>query len=145
MNGTRILQSSKDIKRKQKWNPFLSIIGLLWRIAITMLSKGAAWWCSYRKERLSLKNCPHELQHARLPCLSLSPKVWLNSRLLSQWCHPIISTSVARFSCPRSFPASGSFLMSRLFESGGQSIGVSALASECPANNQDWFPLGLTG
>ena len=73
---------------------------------------------------------PHELQHARLPCPSLSPGICSNSCPLSQWCHPTILSSVVPFSsCPQSFPASGSFPMSWLFSSGGQSIGGSALAS----------------
>ena len=75
---------------------------------------------------------------------SLSPRVCSNSCPSSQWCHPTISSSVAPFSpCPQSFPASGCFPVSRLFESGGQSIGASA--SVLPMNIQDWFPLGLTG
>ena len=49
------------------------------------------------------------------------------------------------FSCPQSFPASGSFPLSQLFASDGQSIGASALASVLPINIQGWFPLGLTG
>ena len=70
---------------------------------------------------------PHELQHTRLPCLLLSPRVCSNSCLLSQWCHPTTSSSVAPFSsCPQCFPASRSFLMSWLFASGGYSIGASA-------------------
>ena len=70
--------------------------------------------------------------------------VYSNSCPLSQWCHPTISSSVVPFSsCPQSFPASGSFPMSRLFTSGGQSIGASA--SVLPMTIQDWFPLGLTG
>ena len=65
-----------------------------------------------------------------LPCLSLSPRVCSNSCPLSWWCHSTISSSVTPFSsCPQSFPASGSFLMSRLFASGGQSIRASALKS----------------
>ena len=76
---------------------------------------------------------------------SLSPKVCSNSCPLSQWCHPTISSSVAHFSCPQSFPASESFLMSRLFALGGQSIGSSASASVLLMNVQGWFPLGLTG
>ena len=89
---------------------------------------------------------PHELQHARLPCPSLSPGICSNSCPLSRWCHPIILSSVVPFSsCPQSFPASGSFPMSWLFSSGGQSIGGSALASVLPLNIQGWFPLGLTG
>ena len=89
---------------------------------------------------------PHGLQHTRLPCPSSSPKAFSNSCSLSQWCHPTISSSVIPFSsCPQSFPASGSFQMSQFFASGGQSIGVSALASVLPMNIQDWFPLGWTG
>ena len=61
------------------------------------------------------------------------------------WCHPAISSSVISSSCPQSFPASGSFQMSQLFTSGGQSIGVSASVSVLPMNIQDWFPLGWTG
>ena len=69
-----------------------------------------------------------------------------NSCPLSGWCHPTISSSVIPFSsCFQSFPASGSFQMSQLFASGGQSIGASASASVLPVNIQDWFPLGLTG
>ena len=84
---------------------------------------------------------PHGLQHARLPCPPLSPRVCSNSCPLSQWCHPIISSSATPF-CPQSFPASGSFPMSQLFAWGGQSIGASA--SVLPMNFQGWFPLGLT-
>ena len=89
---------------------------------------------------------PHEQQHARLPCPLLSPRVCSNSCPLSQWCYPSISSSVTLFSfCSQSFPASGSFLMSWLFVSGGQSIGASALASVLPVSTEGWFPLGLTG
>ena len=88
---------------------------------------------------------PHGLQHARPPCPSPAPRVYSNSCQLSQWCHPTISSSVVPFSsCPPYFPASGSFPMSQLFPSGGQSIGVSASISVLPMNIQDWFPLGLT-
>ena len=69
---------------------------------------------------------PHGLQHTRLPCPSPTPRVYSNSCPLSHWCHPTISSSVACFSCPQSFPASGSFPMSWLFTSSGQSIGASA-------------------
>ena len=87
---------------------------------------------------------PHGLQHTRLPCPSLSPGVCSNSCPLSQWCNPTISSSIAPFSsCPQSFPVSGSFPMSWLFTSGGQSFGASA--SVLPMNIQGWFPLGLTG
>ena len=88
---------------------------------------------------------PHGLQPTRLPCPSPTPRVCSNSCPLSRWCHPTISSSVIPFSsCPQSFPASGSFPMSQLFASGGQSIGVSASASVPPMNSQDWFPLGGT-
>ena len=89
---------------------------------------------------------PHEPQHSRPPCPSLTPRVHPNPCALSQWCHPTISSSVVSFSsCPQSLPASGSFPMSQLFSSGGQSIGVSASASVLPMNTQDWSPLGWTG
>ena len=89
---------------------------------------------------------PHELQHARPPCPSPTPRVYPNSCPSSQWCHPAISSSVVPFSsCPQSLPASGSFPMSQVFAWGGQSIGVSASLSVLPMNIQDWFPLGFTG
>ena len=88
---------------------------------------------------------PHELQRARPPCPSPTPGVHPNPRPLSQWCPLTISFSVVPFSsCPQSFPASGSFKMSQLFPSGGQSIGISASTSVLPVNIQDWFPLGWT-
>ena len=73
------------------------------------------------------------------------PWVSSNSCPSSQWCHSTISSSLAPFSCPQSFPASGSFLMSWLLASGSQSIGASASASVLPITIQGWFPLGLTG
>ena len=86
---------------------------------------------------------PHGLQHARLPCPSSTPRAYSNSCPSSQWCHPTISSSVVPFSSHlQSFPASGSFLVSQFFPSGGQSIGVSASASVLTMNTQDWFPLG---
>ena len=85
------------------------------------------------------------LQHIRLLCPSLSPWVCSNSCPLSQWCYPIISSSVAPFSfCLQSFPAAGSSPMNQLFISVGQSIEASASASVLPMNIQGWFPLGLT-
>ena len=89
---------------------------------------------------------PHELQHARPPCPSPTPGVHSNSRPSSQWCHPAISSSVVPFSsCLQSLPASESFPVSQLLASGGQSTGVSALASFLPKNTQDWSPLEWTG
>ena len=87
---------------------------------------------------------PHGLEHARVPCPSLSPGVCSNSCPLSQWCHPTISSSVTPFSCPQSFPASVSFPVSLLFTSGGQMIGASTSASLLQMNIQDWVSLGLT-
>ena len=82
---------------------------------------------------------PHESQHTRPPCPSPTPRVHWDSRPLSQWCHPAISSSVVPFSSrPQSLPASESFPMSQLFARGGQSTGVSALASVLPKNTQDW-------
>ena len=87
---------------------------------------------------------PCGLQHTRLPCPSLSPGVCPNSWPSSQWCHPIISSSVIPFSSWfQSFPAAGSFPMSQLFTLGGRNFGASA--SVLPMNIQGWFPLGLTG
>ena len=78
---------------------------------------------------------PHWLQHARLPCPSPFPGVCSNSCPLNRWCHPTISSSVILFSsCLQSFPASGSFPMSHLFPSGGQTIGASASALVVPMN-----------
>ena len=95
---------------------------------------------------MSISLRPHELQHARLPCPSLSPGVCSNSCPLSQWCHPAISSSVIPFSsCLQSVPVSGPFLMSRLFTSGGQSIKASALAQVRPMTIHSWFSLGVAG
>ena len=89
---------------------------------------------------------PHELQHARSPCPSPTPRVYSYSCPLRWCCHPTISFSVIPFSsCLQSFSASGSFQMSQLFTSGGQSIGVSASTSVLPMNTQDGSPLGWTG
>ena len=82
---------------------------------------------------------PHELQHARPPCPSPTPRVHPNPCPFSQWCHPTISFSVVPFSsCLQSFPASGSLKISQLFATGDQSIGVSASTSVLPMNTQDW-------
>ena len=88
---------------------------------------------------------PYGLQHTRLPCPPLSPRVCSNSCPLSRWCHLTISFSPAPFSfCLQSFPASRSFPMSQLFASGGQSIVASASATVLPRNIQGWFSLELT-
>ena len=98
--------------------------------------------CSVMSDSLQ----PHVLQHTMPPCPSLSAGVCSDLCPLSQWCHPTILSSVTHFSsCLQSFPASGSFPMSRLFALGGQNIVASASASVLPVNIQGWFPLGLTG
>ena len=89
---------------------------------------------------------PHELQYTRPPCPSPTPGVHSDSCLLSQWCHPAISSSVVPFfSCPQSLPASKSFPMSQHFAWGGQSTGVSALASFLTKKSQGWSPSEWTG
>ena len=98
--------------------------------------------CSVMSDSLRL----HESQHARPPCSSPSPGVHSDSRPSSQWCHPAISSSVVPFSsCPQSLPASESFPMSQLLGWGGQSTGVSALASFLPKKSQGWSPSEWTG
>ena len=105
-------------------------------------SKDLQFSCSVISDSLQ----PHEPQHARPPCPSPTPRVHPNPCLLCRWCHPTISSSIVPFSsCPQSFPASGSFQMSQLFASGGQSIGASPSTSVLPMNNQDWSPSEWTG
>ena len=88
---------------------------------------------------------PHGLHLARFLCLPLSPGVYSNSCPLSPWCYLTISSSAASFSfCLQSFSESGSFPMSHLFASGGQSIAGSPSVSVLPMNIQGWFPLVLT-
>ena len=120
---------------------------------------GRVEWMNRRERKISVQSIsqfsrsvvsdslrPHGLQHTRLPCPSTTPGAYTNSCSSSWWCHPTISSSVIPFSSRlQSFPASGSFQMSQLFASGGQSIGVSASTSVLPVNIQDWFPLGWTG
>ena len=104
--------------------------------------------CSVQFSRSVMSNSlrSHESQHARPPCPSPTPRFTQTSCPSCRWCHPVISSSVVPFSsCPPSLPASESFPMSQLFAWGGQSTGVSALASVLPMNIQDWSPLGWTG
>ena len=113
------------------------------------------WGSTYLEVSLSVQfsrsvvsNClwPHELQHARPPYPSPTPGVHSDLRPSSQWCHPAISSSVVPFSsCPQSLPASESFPMSQFFVWGGQSTGVSALASFLPKKSQGWSPSEWTG
>ena len=103
---------------------------------------------SVQFSRLVLSNSlrPHESQHARPPCPLPTPGIHSNSCPSSRWCHPTISSSVIPFSsCPQSLPASESFPMSQLFAWGGQSTGVSALASFLPKKSQGWSPSEWTG
>ena len=113
-------------------------------ISKLLLTCDCVWYCCCSDAVMSDSLQPHGLQHARLPCSSLSPGVWSDSCPLSQWCHPTISSFVASFSsCPQSFPTSGSFPMSQLFASGGQSVGASTSASVLPVNVQSWFPFRI--
>ena len=107
---------------------------------------------TFKSQRMLLSNrsvvsdssWTHGLQHTRLPYPSLSPRVCSNSCSLSWWYHPTIPTSATLFSsCPQSFPASGSFKISWLFASGGQSFGASA--SILPMNIHCWFSVGWAG
>ena len=109
---------------------------------LTRTNESVQFGCSVMSDSL----WPHEPQHARPPCPSPTPGVHQNPCPLSWWCHPTILSSVISFSfCPQSFPASGSFPMSQLFASGGQSTGVSDSTWVLPMNTQDWSPLGWTG
>ena len=110
----------------------------------SFFSKKLPFCCAVTKSFPTLRPCG--LQHARFLDPSLSPRVCSNSCPLSQWCYLTISSSATLFSfCLQSFPASGSFPMSWLFASGGQSIRPSASASVLPMKIHGWFPLGLTG
>ena len=100
----------------------------------------------FSRSVMSDSSRPHGLQHARLPCPSATPRTCSDSYPMNWWCHPTISSSVFPFSFwNQSSPASGSFLRSQFFTTGGQSIGASSSASVLPVNTQGWFPLGLTG
>ena len=129
----------------RQWSSFVQSTGIL--ISAQSLQNREPWTitccllfsCSVVSDSLP----PHGLQYTRLPCPSPSPRACSNICPLSQWFHSVISSSVSPFSCLQSFPASGSFPMSQLFASGGQSIGASA--SVLPMKIQSGFPLGLTG
>ena len=121
------------------------------------MDRGAWWAIVQRIEEESDLTSFQSLTHvqifatpwtatSRLTCPSPTPRACSNSCPLSQWCHPIISSSVIPFSSHfQYFPALESFQMSQFFASGGQSVGVTTLASVLPLNIQDWFPLGWTG
>ena len=127
------------VQLKMNWDLIFSLI-----LFVTHSVWPLLWCCSIVKLCLTLCN-PMDYSKPGLLCPSLSPGVCSGSCPSSQWCHPTILSSVVPFSsCPQSFPASGSFPVSQLFTSGGQSIGASASASVLPVNIQGWFSLGLT-
>ena len=124
------------------WEFKIHLLGVGNFFCVAIVFSSVQFSCSVVSDSL----WPHGLQHTRPPCPSPTPRARSNSCPSSWWCHPTISFSVVPFfSCPQSFPASGSFPMSQFFASGGQSIGVSVSASVLPMNIQDWFPLGWTG
>ena len=115
------------------WNSLLNVSSAHWAFLVTSVQ------FSHSVVSDSLR--PYESQHARPPCPSPTPGVHSDSRPSSQWCHPAIWSSVIPFSsCPQSLPASESSPMSQLFAWGGQSTGVSALASFLPKKSQGWSP-----
>ena len=124
------------------WNQWLWWGGEVWGFVLFCSFSSVQFSCSVMSNSFQL----YESQHTRPPCPSPTPGIHPNSRPSSQWCHPAISSSVVPFSsCPQSLPASESFPMSQFFSWGGQSTGVSALASFLPNNTQDWSPLEWTG
>ena len=121
------------LQQKKRWTNFKIITGVRANLLFSLWVVSNSLW-------------PNGLQHARLLCPSPSTRACSDSCPLSQWCHLSISSSVIPFSsCLQIFPASGSFLTSQPFTSGGQRIGASASATVLPMNIQDWFPLELTG
>ena len=130
------------------WPGWTSIIGKLLALGYYWPVFSSVQFSSVQFSHSIMSNplWPHGLQQARFPCPSPTPGGCSNPCTLSRWYHPTLSSSVVLFSsCLQFFPASGSFQMNQFFVSGGQSIGVSALASVLPMNIQDWFPLVLTG
>ena len=134
-----------DLRREFCWGSGVHEKGI--QRKSTQYCKALSSFSSSQSLSLCLTLWPHESQHARPPCPSPIPGVYSNSCPSSWWCHPAISSSVVPFSfCPQSLPASGSFQMSQLFASGGQSIGVSFSFSISPSNEHPgWSPLGWTG
>ena len=126
----------------QKYKTFQKhFIGLYWIFEFSLVSMSKFIQIQFSRSVMSDSLRPHESQHTRPPCPSPTPEVHPDSRPSSQWCHPAISSSVVPFfSCPQSLPASKSFPMSQLFAWGGQSTGVSPLASFLPKKSQGWSP-----
>ena len=117
-----------------------------WSLFFVFLFSWEFWALQFSHSVMSDSLWPHEPQHTRPPCPPPTPRVHPNPYPLCQLCHPTISSSVIPFSSyPQSFPVSGSFQMSQLSASGGQSIGVSASTSVPPMNTQNWSPLGWNG
>ena len=136
------MYKNRGIYRYTYWE-YLYIFLYVWDNSIYIVC--TTWFCSVTQLCLTLCD-PMDCSTARLPCPSPAPRACSNSCPSSWWCHPTISSSVAPFPpCPQSFPSSGSFPMSWLFASSGQSIGASASASVLLINIQDWFPSELTG
>ena len=122
------------------------ILKCMWRVKRPRIASTIFSSVQFSRSVVSNSLRPHKLQHTRPSSPSPIPRVHSNSRPSSRWHHPAISSSVISFSsCPQSLAASESFPMSQLFSWGGQSIGVSALASFLPKNIQDWSPLEWTG
>ena len=137
---------SMEFSRQEYWSALLQGIcltqGLNPRLLHLLHCSSVQFSCSVVSDSLQ----PHEQQYTRPPCPSPTPGVRPNPSPLNRWCHPTISSSVIPFSsCPQSFPASGSFQMSQLFVSGGQSTGVSDSASVLAMDTQEWSLLGWTG
>ena len=115
------------------WQLLTEQVGGCWRLGFSSVQ--------FSRSVVSDSLRPHESQHTRPPCPSPTPRIHSDSRPSSRWCHPAISSSVVPFSsCSQSLPASQSFPMSQLFTWGGQSTGVSALASFLPKKSQGWSP-----
>ena len=124
-----------DERERGEWKSWLKIQPKRTKI----MASGPISSVQFSHSVLSDSLRPNELQHARPPCPSPTPRVHSDSHPLSWWCHPVISSSVVPFSsCPQVLPASVSFPMSQLFTWGGQSTGVSALASFLPKKSQGW-------
>ena len=124
-----------------KFNNKIRRQGILTSPKVWLVNFMTMSWVQFSRSVMSDSLQPHESQHTRSPCPSPSPGVHSDSRPSSQWCHPAISSSVIPFSsCPHSFPASEAFPMCQLFAWGGQSTGVSALASFFPKKSQGWSP-----
>ena len=135
------LLKQREYSNSLNLNKIISIITCMWTTMVEEVEIDSVQF-SHSVVTNSLR--PHEPQHARPLCPSPNPRVHPNPPLI-QWCNPTISSSVIPFSCPQSFPASGSFTMSQLILSGGQSIGVLASISVLPINTQDRSPLEWTG